>query len=265
MTIRTISSIRLPAAQRWATYTIFTVVGLSGLAWSLLHDVLQWGWMLSERRLLIAHGVAAAIALVVIGALLPLHIRLAFHVKRNLKSGIAALSLIVFLGLTGLLLYYSGEDWRDVVRWSHFVVGTIACLAIPAHVWLGRRQKTLLLALAENGQVEKNSNENQPIPKASCLNYAPPLTSPLNLSLSQKGVNYLVSCVVVPPENLQWAVQLQDIGFLPGELVSIMTRGLPGGDPLVVRIGLSTFALRTVEAACVQVVPLVATSALNQA
>lgn len=265
MTIRTIANIRLPAAQRWATYTVLAVVGLSGLAWSLLHDVLQWGWMLSERRLLIAHGVAAAIALVVIGALLPLHIRLAFHVKRNLKSGIAALTLIAFLGTTGLLLYYSGEDWRDGVKWSHLVVGAIACLAIPAHVWLGRRQKALLLALTENGQVQKNLNEDRPILKTSCLNHAPPLTLPRNLSLSQKGVNYLVSCVVVPPENPQWAVQLQDIGFLPGEHVSIMARGMPGGDPLVVRVGLSTFALRTVEAACVQVVPLVATSALNQA
>ena len=265
MTIRTIASIRLPAAQRWATYTVLAVVGLSGLAWSLLHDVLQWGWMLSERRLLIAHGVAAAIALVVIGALLPLHIRLAFHVKRNLKSGVAALSLMTFLGLTGLLLYYTGEDWRDGVKWSHLVVGTIACLAIPAHVWLGRRQKALLLALAENGQVQKHSNEDHQSSKLFCSNYAPPLTSPLDLSLSQKGVNYLVSCVVVPPENPQWAVQLQDIGFLPGEHVSVMARGLPGGDPLVVRVGLSTFALRTVEAACVRVVPMVPTSASNQA
>lgn len=265
MTIRTIASIRLPAAQRWATYTVLAVVGLSGLAWSLLHDVLQWGWMLSERRLLIAHGVTAAITLVVIGALLPLHIRLAFHVKRNLKSGIAALSLIAFLGLTGLLLYYTGEDWRDGVKWSHLVIGTIACLAIPAHVWLGRRQKALLLAPAENGQVQKHSNEGHPSSKSFCSNYAPPLTSPLDLSLSQKGVNYLVSCVVVPPENPQWAVQLQDIGFLPGEHVSVMARGLPGGDPLVVRVGLSTFALRTVEAACVQVVPMVPTSASNQA
>ena len=35
-----------------------------------------------------------------------------------------------------------------------------------------------------------------------------------------------------------------------------MARGLPGGDPLVVRIGQSTFALRRAEAACVQVTSL---------
>ena len=33
----------------------------------------------------------------------------------------------------------------------------------------------------------------------------------------------------------------------------IMARSLPGGDPLVVRVGASTFALRRVEAACIQV------------
>jgi len=39
-----------------------------------------------------------------------------------------------------------------------------------------------------------------------------------------------------------------------GEHVSVLARGLPGGDPLVVRIGQSTFALREAEAACVHLV-----------
>jgi len=33
----------------------------------------------------------------------------------------------------------------------------------------------------------------------------------------------------------------------------LMARGRPGGDPLVARIGQSTFALRRAEAACVRV------------
>lgn len=40
------------------------------------------------------------------------------------------------------------------------------------------------------------------------------------------------------------AKQLEEIGFIPGEFVQVMRRSLIGGDPLVVRIGLSTFALR---------------------
>lgn len=47
--------------------------------------------------------------------------------------------------------------------------------------------------------------------------------------------------------------QLADIGFMPGEMVTILRRNHFGGDPLVVRIGLSTFALRKQEAELVEV------------
>jgi ferrous iron transport protein A len=49
------------------------------------------------------------------------------------------------------------------------------------------------------------------------------------------------------------ARQLMDIGFVPGEWVTVLTRAWPGGDPMVVRVGQSRFALRRAEAACVQV------------
>ncbi|OYU31590.1 MAG: hypothetical protein CFE39_07585 [Comamonadaceae bacterium PBBC2] len=48
------------------------------------------------------------------------------------------------------------------------------------------------------------------------------------------------------------ARQLEEIGFLPGEPVCVMSRGLWGGEPLAVRVGLSTFALRREEAACIE-------------
>lgn len=54
----------------------------------------------------------------------------------------------------------------------------------------------------------------------------------------------------LPPELIR---RMNEIGFLPGERVRIMARGLPGGTPLAVRVGTSTFALRRIEAQCVQV------------
>ena len=59
--------------------------------------------------------------------------------------------------------------------------------------------------------------------------------------------------VQVPHAAPEWARWLEEIGFIVGEHVMLMARGLPGGDPLVVRIGQSTFALRRAEAACVRV------------
>ena len=47
-------------------------------------------------------------------------------------------------------------------------------------------------------------------------------------------------------------LQMQDIGFIPGETLSIMEVALFGGTK-VVRIGMSTFAVRDIELATVEV------------
>jgi len=48
--------------------------------------------------------------------------------------------------------------------------------------------------------------------------------------------------------------RLRDLGFVAGTRCEVIARMWLGGDPLVVRIGGSTFALRRAEAAAVQVV-----------
>ncbi len=63
----------------------------------------------------------------------------------------------------------------------------------------------------------------------------------------------LVREVLAPEGQPEWRMRLEEIGFLPGEPVRVIAQGAPGGDPLVVRIADSTFALRRAEAACVQV------------
>ena len=67
------------------------------------------------------------------------------------------------------------------------------------------------------------------------------------------GHPLIVHQVKAPQAAPEWARWLEEIGFLVGERVMLMARALPGGDPLVVRIGQSTFALRRAEAACVRV------------
>lgn len=54
------------------------------------------------------------------------------------------------------------------------------------------------------------------------------------------------------------ARQLQELGFIRGEEVVLLRRTQPGSDPLVVRIGASTFALRKAEAHCIEISPEVA-------
>jgi ferrous iron transport protein A len=74
------------------------------------------------------------------------------------------------------------------------------------------------------------------------------------MNLSQVCLNHLnrVKSVSVHRETSSLGRQLEDIGFLPGETVSLLRRGFMGGEPLLVRIGTSTFALRQAEARLVE-------------
>jgi ferrous iron transport protein A len=49
--------------------------------------------------------------------------------------------------------------------------------------------------------------------------------------------------------------RLAELGFLPGEAVRVVARGFLAREPIAVRIGTGTFALRLFEAACIRVCP----------
>ena len=78
-------------------------------------------------------------------------------------------------------------------------------------------------------------------------------SSPTSLDQIPLGSPRIVDHLEAPAGSSQWVRWLEEIGFMPGERVMLMARGALGGDPLVVRVGQSTFALRRAEAACVHV------------
>lgn len=54
-------------------------------------------------------------------------------------------------------------------------------------------------------------------------------------------------------DDNETVLRLTEIGFVPGEAVRVIAYGFPGREPIAVRIGRSTFALRAHEAALVRV------------
>ncbi len=64
---------------------------------------------------------------------------------------------------------------------------------------------------------------------------------------------YRVSTVNAPKGAPQIKGQLEDIGFLPGEQVTLLRKGLLKKGPYLVRVGTSTFALRHTEARLIEV------------
>jgi ferrous iron transport protein A len=83
----------------------------------------------------------------------------------------------------------------------------------------------------------------------------PPAQAITTLDRVPLATAFVIHEVVYPEDGRGWNQRLEELGFLPGERVLVLTRPRRGGDPLAVRVGHSTFALRRVEAACVRVRP----------
>jgi ferrous iron transport protein A len=58
-------------------------------------------------------------------------------------------------------------------------------------------------------------------------------------------------------DGVSLARRLMELGFVPGESIRMLKRGMPGGEPLAIKVGNSTFALRRFEAALVAVQPTI--------
>lgn len=80
------------------------------------------------------------------------------------------------------------------------------------------------------------------------------------LTQLEPGADAVVGEVLPPaaPQDRELVLRLIEIGFLPGEKVRVIAVGHPGDDPIAVRLGATTFALRRFEAAFVRVEPLAA-------
>lgn len=129
----------LPSWQRLSTHLVFAVCALSGLAFFMKHDLGLALWEIAARTLLVTHGISATLALLAFGAVLPGHIRSAWNVRRNRGSGVVMIAVMSALMVSGLLLYYGAEDWRDGALWAHWLVGGAAFAAFPLHLVLGHR------------------------------------------------------------------------------------------------------------------------------
>ena len=49
-------------------------------------------------------------------------------------------------------------------------------------------------------------------------------------------------------DGVDLARRLMELGFVPGEKIRMLKRGMPGGEPLAIKVGNATFALRRFEA-----------------
>jgi hypothetical protein len=142
---RRTDSIRLGPWHQGAVYAATAALAISGIIWLVLHYFFavpgKYGPQIHplEPWMLRLHGAAAMAGLIIYGSLLPVHIRRAWSMRRNIALGIALVAFMLLLTITGYLLYYAGdEDTRPLISAAHWILG----LAVPAllvwHIVSGR-------------------------------------------------------------------------------------------------------------------------------
>jgi hypothetical protein len=114
---------KMPGWQRWFTILSLTICSLSGIAFLLGHEFRISKAMLGDHSVLALHGIAAAIALMAFGTVMPFHIKAGLKARKNLISGISQLAILATLVTTALLLYYGPEEWHEGSELTHWVLG----------------------------------------------------------------------------------------------------------------------------------------------
>ena len=80
---------------------------------------------------------------------------------------------------------------------------------------------------------------------------------PTLLSDLPNGAHATVGRVVAATKDVDAGLlrRLGELGFIPGEPLQLLRRGPGGREPLAVLVGETMFALRLLEAQCVEVLP----------
>jgi hypothetical protein len=137
---------KLSVRHRIWLYSVFGVLFATGLGWWLIHRTesaeLQTGLEIRpvEPWLMKIHGAAAMLGLIILGALIPLHIKRSWRARRNRGSGSSMITVCILLIVTGYALYYAGGDHlRALASTAHLVLGLGFPVLLIWHIICGRR------------------------------------------------------------------------------------------------------------------------------
>jgi hypothetical protein len=136
--------LRLDLVFRYALYAAFAVLFITGAVWLVadsLKDSASEFWQQAAATLLMLHGGGAMITLMMLGALVPMHMRYGWRSGKNLVTGITVATVNAALIVTAFGLYYLGSEavrpWMSDV---HIALGLAIPVLLVGHIWWGRRR-----------------------------------------------------------------------------------------------------------------------------
>lgn len=141
---------RLNSRHRGWFYGTFVLLLLSGAGWWILHRFFpvngEFGpqphpW---QPGLMMIHGGAAMLALLIVGTLVPLHMKRGWRKRLNRRNGVLLIGFVALLTLSGYALYYAGgEGFRRLASQAHILLGFLLPVALAWHIVRGRRARRL--------------------------------------------------------------------------------------------------------------------------
>jgi hypothetical protein len=119
----------MPVWQKHFVQITMFSCSLTGIVYLLGHEFHIERSVLGAHSVLAWHGIAAILATIALGSVLPFHLKAGWKSKRKLWSGVSQLTFLATLLISGSLLYYGPEEIRDGVIATHWMMG-VAFFAI---------------------------------------------------------------------------------------------------------------------------------------
>lgn len=135
---------RLDPPFRFAIYLAVAALFTTGVGWLVADQMKDSAageiWQQAAATLLMLHGGASMLTLMLLGALFPLHIGRAWRARKNRGTGLVMLACNGLLVATAFALYYLGsESIRPWTSGLHIAFGLGLPLALLLHVKIGRK------------------------------------------------------------------------------------------------------------------------------
>lgn len=132
---------KMPSWQRNFVLLGMLSCSLTGTAYLLGHEFEIQRALLGTHTVLAWHGVAAILASIALGSILPFHLKAGLKSKRKLFSGFCQFGFLLILLISGALLYYGSDEIRESAVLTHWVIGLIFFAIFLQHGAYSRKSR----------------------------------------------------------------------------------------------------------------------------
>ncbi|MBU3549689.1 hypothetical protein [Polynucleobacter sp. P1-05-14] len=135
---------KMPRWQRTFVICGMMACSITGLMYLLGHQFQIQRSTLGTHSILAAHGIAAMLATLALGSVMPFHIKVGYKSRKQLWSGFSQLGFLFALLITGGMLYYGPEEIRDTAIDTHWIMGLMFAVIFLLHLTVIRKLKTMV-------------------------------------------------------------------------------------------------------------------------